>query len=267
MWWNSSSCFFVETKRDKPSALQELMADEHVFWVMRLRHTANFNWRQCSCSFPTSCNNDNGILTTLTAAGTVFNKCPKLVFSNFFSHHFGTPHLRTQNTPKILKDKSPYVIKIWYALLFSSWRKEARNGWGHLWPNGWSTQSRNSPRTPNPSIHQMETRWNLWQQTIRPRILLKILSKETLNTLQVSRLRTHHFVQIQFIQTPSNQRLYEKQMPMLKGALRHLTARFVQRVFQSKIFSITNIFIEKVFMLKSNPNPRNSNRQPIPKTT
>lgn len=121
MWWNSSSCFFVETKRDKPSALQELMADEHVFWVMRLRHTANFNWRQCSCSFPTSCNNDNGILTTLTAAGTVFNKCPKLVFSNFFSHHFGTPHLRTQNTPKILKDKSPYVIKIWYALLFSNW--------------------------------------------------------------------------------------------------------------------------------------------------
>ena len=54
-------------------------------------------------------------------------------------------------------------------------------------------------------------------------------------------------------------------MPMLKSALRHLKARFVQRVFQSKISSVTIIFIEKVFILKSNPNPKNSNRQPIPK--
>ena len=56
-------------------------------------------------------------------------------------------------------------------------------------------------------------------------------SKEIINTLQVSRLRTHHFVQIQLIQTSSNQHLYEEKMPMLKRALRHLTARFVQRVF------------------------------------
>ena len=161
-----------------------------------------------------------------------------------------SPQHPTQDL-KILKDKSPYIIKIWYALLFSNWWKETRNGRGHLWPNGSSTQSRNSPRTPNANIHKMATRRNLWQETQRPKILFQILSKEIINPFHLSRLRTHHFVQIQFIQTPSNQHLYEKQMPMLK----------------SKIFSITTIFIENVFMLKSNPNPKNSNRQPKSKNT
>ena len=127
-----------------------------------------------------------------------------------------------------------------------------------------------NPETVQEPPIQTSTRWkpdgtydskpldpNIFQNTI----------KKIINPFHLSRLRTHHFVQIQFIQTSSDQHLYEKQMPLLKGALRHLTARFVQRVFQSKIFSITTIFIEKVFMLKSNPNPKNSNRQPEPKTT
>ena len=67
----------------------------------------------------------------------------------------------------------------------------------------------------------------------------------------MSRVQTHNFVQIQFIQTPSNQHVYEKQMPVL----------------QFTIFLITTIFIENVFMLKSNPNPKNSNRQPKSKHT
>ena len=95
----------------------------------------------------------------------------------------------------------------------------------------------------------MATRWNLWQETQRPKLLLKMLSKETINPFHLSRLRTDNFVQIQSIKTSSNQHLYEEKMPVLK----------------SKIFSITIISIGKVFMLKSNPNPKKSNRQPIPK--
>ena len=76
-----------------------------------------------------------------------------------------------------------------------------------------------------------------------------MLSKEIINPFHLSRLRMDNFVQIQSIKTSSNQHLYEEKMPVLKP----------------KIFSITIIFIEKVFMLKSHPNPKNSNRQPIPK--
>ena len=73
--------------------------------------------------------------------------------------------------------------------------------------------------------------------------------KKIINSFHLSRLRTDNFVQIQSIKTSSNQHLYEEKMPVLK----------------SKIFSITIISIGKVFMLKSNPNPKKSNRQPIPK--
>ena len=168
--------------------------------------------------------------------------------------------------PKILKDN--FLIELRSdALLFANWWQETRNRWGHLWPNGWSAPSTSNPRTLNPNLQQMETRRNLWQQTIRPWILFQILSKETHNTLQVSGLRTHHFVQIQFIQTSPDQHFYEKQMPVLNDASRHLMTPSVQRAFHSTIFSTTIIFIEKVFMLMSNPNPRNSNRRPEPKTT
>ena len=61
----------------------------------------------------------------------------------------------------------------------------------------------------------METRWNLWQQTQRPTLLPKILSKEIINPFHLSRLRTHNFVQIQFIKTSSNQHLYEEKMSVL----------------------------------------------------
>ena len=77
------------------------------------------------------------------------------------------------------------------------------------------------------------------------------VSKKNINPFHMSRVQTHNFVQIQFIQTPSNQHLYEKQMPVL----------------QFTTFLITTIFIENVSMLKSNPNPKNSNRQPKSKHT
>ena len=148
-------------------------------------------------------------------------------------------------------------------MFYVYWRKQTGNGWGYLWPNGWNPQSRNSPKTPNPNIHQVETRWNLWQQTIRPRILFQILSNKITNTLQVSRLRTHHFVQIQFIQTSPNQHLYEENMPMLKG-FKTPYGTFHSKGFPVHLFSIIIIFIENIVMLKSNPNPKISNRQPIP---
>ena len=116
MWWNSSSYFSWKPGETNHPPCGKWWQMSMFFWVMRLRHTSNFNWRLCSCSFPTNCNNDDGILTTLTAAGTVFNKCPKLAFLIFFHIIFGH-FICEHRTPH----KSPYVIKIWYALLFSNW--------------------------------------------------------------------------------------------------------------------------------------------------
>jgi len=83
----------------------------------------------------------------------------------------------------------------------------------------------------------METRRNLRQETIRPQLFFKVLSKEIINPFHLPRLRTDNFVQIQSIKTSSNQHLYEEKMPVLK----------------SKIFSITIFFIEKVFYVELQP--------------
>ena len=57
----------------------------------------------------------------------------------------------------------------------------------------------------------METRRNLQQETIRPQLFFKVLSKEIINPFHLSRLRTNHHKQIQSIKTPSNQQMYEQQ--------------------------------------------------------
>ena len=75
------------------------------------------------------------------------------------------------------------------------------------------------PMPSNANIHKMATRRNLWQETQRPTLLLKILSKEIINPFHLSRLRTDNFVQIQFIKTSSNQDLYEEEMSVLKSKI------------------------------------------------
>ena len=42
----------------------------------------------------------------------------------------------------------------------------------------------------------METRRNLRQETIRPQLFFKVLSKEIINPFHLSRLRTNHHKQI-----------------------------------------------------------------------
>ena len=43
--------------------------------------------------------------------------------------------------PKTLQEMLSYIDDIADALLFGNlWLKEIQNGWGHLWPDGWSTR-------------------------------------------------------------------------------------------------------------------------------
>ena len=54
------------------------------------------------------------------------------------------------------------------------------NNWKHLWPDGWSAASAHNPRPSNANIHKIATRRNLWQETQRPKLLLK-LSQNIIN--------------------------------------------------------------------------------------
>ena len=69
------------------------------------------------------------------------------------------------------------------------------------------------PTVQEPPI-QTSTRWQpdgtYDKKPNDPKYFLKILSKEIINPFHLPRLRTHHFVQIQFIQTSSDQHLYEE---------------------------------------------------------
>ena len=80
-----------------------------------------------------------------------------------------------------------------------------------------------NPETVQQPPMQTSTRWQPdgtnGKKPKDPNIFSKyILSKEIINPFHLSRLRTDNFIQIQLIQTWSNQHLCEKQMPMLKGS-------------------------------------------------
>ena len=64
--------------------------------------------------------------------------------------------------------------------------------------------------------NSLKTRRNLRQETVRPQLFFKVLSKEIINSFHLPWLRTHNNKQIKSIKTPSNQRLYEQQTPLMK---------------------------------------------------
>ena len=91
--------------------------------------------------------------------------------------------------------------------LSKKWTKSFLNKWRKHYTN---PDNISQPANPH-NIHKMETRRNLRQETIRPQLFFKVLSKEIINPFHLSRLRTNHHKQIQSIKTPSNQQMYEQQ--------------------------------------------------------
>ena len=80
-----------------------------------------------------------------------------------------------------------------------------------------------------------------------PNVFLNTI-KKNIDTIQVSGLRTHHFVQIQFIQTSPNQHLYEEKMQVLKGTSKHLMIPFVQRIFHSFLLNNNHFYRDSFFV-------------------
>ena len=72
-------------------------------------------------------------------------------------------------------------------------------------------QSSNPQNPPTTTSTRWKPDGNLQQETIRPQLCFKVLSKEIINPFHLSRLRTNHHKQIQSIKTPSNQQMYEQQ--------------------------------------------------------
>ena len=98
----------------------------------------------------------------------------KLAVFDPVSHHFASfqdTSFFQRKTLKYLKTSRLMKSRI-DALLFSNWWNEARNGWGHLWPDGWSAPSTFKPRPstiwqPDGTYDKKPATQNTSQNTIK----------------------------------------------------------------------------------------------------
>ena len=87
-------------------------------------------------------------------------------------------------TQKDLKKRRPIELRVKNAFFYVYWRNEARNGLGHLWPNGWSTPPIPNSWPPSSNIHKMATSRNLLYMHLDPEYVQKYYQRTCFSTFQ-----------------------------------------------------------------------------------